>query len=298
MRLVLIKDDQVVNEFEFGKGPIYIGRHANSQVFLPDRNISRHHAVIFTTIDGQWVAEDLDSPNKTYLNNKPINKAEIKTGDVLKIGNFTIEINLEEDIETADAIYLEDTLQSTALGLEDTMTGEPRELQTIVRRPDIENAPSIKLPAKRSKDFIIAIETICKAGAIEKTLKALLSVVARQFAAYNVWCALRNQISGPMKWNAGKRRDGRSVELDELILGEKIKEAIGSGQFLLFPRIPPQMIVSEKIRSAMIAPISNITGCFGVLYVDNSMNREPYDLSDLDYLMLIAIHTAVILENY
>jgi hypothetical protein len=40
------------------------------------------------------------------------------------------------------------------------------------------------------------------------------------------------------------------------------------------------------------------TGCFGVLYVDNAMDHEQYNLSDLDYLMLLAISTAAILENF
>jgi hypothetical protein len=40
------------------------------------------------------------------------------------------------------------------------------------------------------------------------------------------------------------------------------------------------------------------TGCFGALYVDNATDHEQYNLSDLDYLMLLAISTAAILENF
>ena len=52
------------------------------------------------------------------------------------------------------------------------------------------------------------------------------------------------------------------------------------------------------IHSAMIAPVMGQAGCFGALYIDNDMSHEHYTLSDLDYLMLIAIHTAAILENF
>jgi GAF domain-containing protein len=48
----------------------------------------------------------------------------------------------------------------------------------------------------------------------------------------------------------------------------------------------------------MIAPIMDPTGCFGVIYVDNALEQQPYTLSDLDYLMMLAIHTAAILENF
>jgi hypothetical protein len=58
------------------------------------------------------------------------------------------------------------------------------------------------------------------------------------------------------------------------------------------------MEAKDRIRSAMIASIVRPTGCFGVLYVDNAMVNEHYSLSDLDYLMLIAMHTASILKKF
>ena len=45
----------------------------------------------------------------------------------------------------------------------------------------------------------------------------------------------------------------------------------------------------------MMAAIMRPSGCLGVLYVDNAMVHEPYSLSDLDYLMFIAIYTGSVL---
>ena len=61
MRLVVKRSGETVNEFRFSKGPIHIGRHKHSQVFLRDIMVSRQHAVIFATQDGKWIVEDLDS---------------------------------------------------------------------------------------------------------------------------------------------------------------------------------------------------------------------------------------------
>jgi pSer/pThr/pTyr-binding forkhead associated (FHA) protein len=298
MRLVVKQGNRLVNEFTFAKGPIYIGRHMHSQIFLPGRAVSRQHAVIFNTQDGKWMAEDLDSANKTYLNNNLIRKAEIKTGDILHITDFTIEINLEGNTGTGKAIDLEDTLIKTTYGSEDTLVTAPREMQIIVRRLDAEHAPDIKLPAKRTKDFVQATEVICKANGIDEVLRGLLDIAARQFKPYHTWCALRNQTTGPMTCHAGKKRGGETVQLSEIKLNEKIIEAVEKGRSLLLPRIPPQIEEDEKIRSAMIVPIVGQAGCFGVLYVDNDMAHEHYSLSDLDYAVLLAIHTAGILENF
>lgn len=286
MRLIVKQNGRKVNELQFTAGPVYIGRGANNQVFLPDRAVSRQHAVLFTTQDGKWMVEDLDSANKTYLNNKQIRKVEIKAGDVLKIANFTIKLELEASARADKDIHLEDTLITTA-----------REPQIIVRKADVEYAPDIKLPARRANDFLQATEAICKADSPEELLNVILKLTLNQFAAFHSWCALRDEPAGAMIYHAGRRSDGEKVELKQIKLGERITQAVEKGQFLLLPQVPTKT-KQDKIRSAMIAPIIDVTGCFGVVYVDNAMNQQCYSLGDLDYLMLVAIHTAAILENF
>jgi len=294
MRIVVKQGGQTTNEFRFTKGPIHIGRHTHSQILLPDGKVSRQHAVIFPTEDGKWTVRDLDSANKTYLNDKAIHEAEVKTGDHLCIADFTIEIDLIDEAGSA-----------RRLDLEDTLTTAFREPQTIVRRLDAEHAPDIRLPAKRTKDFIQATEAICRVNGPDEVLRALLKIAITQFAAYRTWCALRNEPKGPMTCHAGKNRDGQKVQLSDLELNEKITKSVERGEFLLLPRVP-QLALSlskgqkeaEKVNSAMIAPIVGASGRFGVLYVDNDRTQEQYSLSDLDYLMLLAIHTAAVLENF
>jgi len=286
MRLVVKQDGRKVNEFQFTAGPVYIGRGVNSQVFLPDRAVSRHHAVIFSTQQGKWMVEDLDSANKTYLKDKQVHKAEIKTGDVLKIVNFSIEIELDDGDKADKNIHMEDTLITTV-----------REPQIIVRKAEVEHAPDIRLPAKRAKDFLEATEAICKANSPEELLKVILNIALSQFAAFHSWCALRDEPAGAMTYYAGRRCDGQKLELYQIKLNEKINQAVEKGKFLLLPQASSQT-GQDKIGSAMIAPIADVTGCFGVVYVDNAVNQPCYSLGDLDYLMLVAIHTAAILENF
>lgn len=289
MRLTVKKAEQAVGQFQFSKGPVYMGRHPDSQVLLPDRKVSRQHAVIFTTPEGKWMVEDLDSANQTFLNGKAIHKAEIKTGDTISIADFTLEINLEDTSAAEEPTHLEDTLTAAS-----RVTRGP---QIIERKPDAEHAPELRFPAKRVKEFMHAVESICKANGPDELLQVLLNVILKQFSGHRSWCALRNQPTGPMTSHAGKSRDGKSVELIEIKLNEKITQAIEKGLFLLLPQVSTQT-GEAGVRSAMIAPILGPTGCFGVLYVDNTTDGEQYTLSDLDYLMLLAINTAAILENF
>lgn len=295
MRLILRKDGKTVKEFRFPKGPVYIGRHVHSQVFLPDREVSRQHAAIFATRDGKWMVEDLESANGTYLNGKKIHQEQLKSGDGLRLGGFAIEISLETGESAGEAVHLDDTLVPPISRPGATQPSPVPEI--IVRKPDVEHAPDIRLPARRAKEFLQATEMICRANGADEVLKALLSILLKDFAACHCWGALRNVAEGPMTCHAGRTQDGRAVELGEIIVKEKVTQAVDKKEFLLIPRVS-SATGEPKIRSAMIAPIIDPTGCFGILYVDNAIDQGQYTLSDLDYLMLLAIHTAAIVENF
>lgn len=314
MRLSVKQNGQPTRDFQFSKGPISIGRRPNNLLSLLDKTVSKEHAVISAAGGGKWFIEDLDSTNKTYLNDKPISKAEIKTGDRIRITDFTIEITFEEadtktdvsgsleDTQTGAPVSLEDTKANNSGSLEDTLKIEASlktpQHETVVRRPDAHHAPAMRLAAKRLTQFSYATEEICKAKDLEVLLSTLLKIILNQFTASRVWCALRDQPRGPIVLEAGKKRTGQKVELNDLQLSEKITEAMERGQSLVMPSVSAKMEEKERIRSAMIACIKRPKGCFGVLYVDNAMIHDHYSLSDLDYLMLLAMHTAAVLRNH
>ena len=291
MRLVVRQRDGDAKELQFTKGPVSIGRGADSHVFLPDRAVSRKHALINSTDDGGWTVEDMDSASKTYLNDEPIHRAKIKHGDSLRITEFIIEIIFEEETHADKAMQLDDTLH-----LEAALAVPPHE--TVIRKPDSGHAPAMRLAARRLMDFSRAAEAICEAGSLDELLLTLLATTLEQFDAFNVWCALRKQPGGPMICHTGKKRDGTAVDLGQLKLQQKITQAVEKGQFLVLPRVSAQIEEEEAIRSAMIAAIMRPGGCFGVLYVDNAMKDKHYSLSDLDYLMLIAMHTAAVMKKF
>jgi pSer/pThr/pTyr-binding forkhead associated (FHA) protein len=290
MRLLVKQKDGHAKEYQFVEGPISIGRAADSQVFLPDTTVSKEHARIFVTEDGKWVLQDMDSANKTYLNGEPVHKAEIKTGDSLRITDFSIEVKLEDEAPAESPAQLEDTLN-----LEAALTTPKHE--TVVRKPDAQHAPAMRLAARRLTDFSQATDLVAQTNTLEELLLALLNIMLKQFSAFHVWCALREQPSGPMTYHAGKRRDGKPVELSSLKLSDKINQAVEKGHSVVLPRVSASMEDTERIRSAMIAAIVGPSGCYGVLYVDNAMVHEHYSLSDLDYLMLLAMHTAAVLKR-
>ena len=296
IHLIVKRNDQKVNELSFDSTPIYIGRKAGIQVVLPDMSVSREHAMIDAKED-KWTIEDLDSANKTYLNGVAIHKAAIKSGDALKIADFVIEVDFKDDADKEAELT---PASDDTVSLETTETASlstPRD-EVIVRKPDGAHAPAMRLAARRLTDFAQAADLIGEAKDLNELVRTLLDVILKQFTAFRVWCGLRSQKTGPITFQAGKRRDGKPVEIGDIRLSNKITETFEKGQSLVLPQVSAKLEATERIRSAMITSIKGTKGCYGVLYVDNAMVHDHYSLSDLDYLMVLAMHTAAILKNY
>lgn len=305
LRLTIKQDGEVINELKFNNGPVNIGRHTDSQVHLPERRVSRHHAVIYKTPKKKWVLEDLDSTNKTYLNGYPVKKKTLKTDDVIKVDNFVIEVDFKEssDSDEQEAINLQDTLEKTAYGVKEEFSDSPSDTidaltpQTIVRRINHPSGPDIKLPIAKVRDFMNICEAVCKGVTLDEIKDALITTLSKQMSPSNCWCALRDQPSAAMAVVGGKKRDGKIVKMESLVLRDRIDQVIQKQHSLLFPRLR-RSSKTENIHSAIIAPIVGENGCYGVVYIDNDRSHEHYNLSDLDYLTLVLIHTAVVIENF
>lgn len=72
-------------------GIITIGRTNDNIIEYPNNFVSSKHAKI-NIIKGSLIVTDLNSTNRTYLNNKRVNSQELKTGDVIDIVGLKIII--------------------------------------------------------------------------------------------------------------------------------------------------------------------------------------------------------------
>ena len=90
--LVGTDDDSVT--FRLRPGAIKtIGRAPRADFFVNRALVSRLHCRL-TASDDKLEVEDLSSTNGTFVNGKRIKRAELKSGDRLKIGR--IELNVEK----------------------------------------------------------------------------------------------------------------------------------------------------------------------------------------------------------
>ena len=73
--------------YKLNPGNTTVGRHPESDIFLNDVTVSRHHCR-FVVSDESISVEDSGSTNGTYVNDQRIDAAGLSPGDEVMVGRF------------------------------------------------------------------------------------------------------------------------------------------------------------------------------------------------------------------
>ncbi|MFQ6021860.1 MAG: diguanylate cyclase [Acidiferrobacterales bacterium] len=82
------------------EGPMVIGRGLDADIRLEDDGVSRRHAQVTTTRDGDHILEDLGSSNGTFVNGSAIKHHTLKDGEKVQIGSVSVlKFSYQDDFE-------------------------------------------------------------------------------------------------------------------------------------------------------------------------------------------------------
>lgn len=110
-----------------------IGRSANNDICIPDRHVSRQHAVI-TYRDGIFMVSDLGSANGTFVNDQQISEPfPLFAGDVIRLFMPTVTFASATEEESRNAAAMGTLITSTfhTGKAQLVITSGPQEGQTI-----------------------------------------------------------------------------------------------------------------------------------------------------------------------
>lgn len=85
--LVVERGPRAGMTFVLPTGVTTVGRHPDSDIFLDDVTVSRHHCR-FTSSGSELIVEDSGSTNGTYVNDARVDSASLSPGDEVLIGRF------------------------------------------------------------------------------------------------------------------------------------------------------------------------------------------------------------------
>jgi pSer/pThr/pTyr-binding forkhead associated (FHA) protein len=88
--LVVERGPNVGSRFAVEKASTTVGRDPDSDIFLDDVTVSRHHAVVLQPEPTVHLVRDAGSLNGTYVNGERVEEAVLEHGDLVQVGLFKL----------------------------------------------------------------------------------------------------------------------------------------------------------------------------------------------------------------
>lgn len=93
--------------FDIKGNSTVVGRGRTCDLVLPDISVSRNHALIERSKEGdkfQYVIKDMGSKNSFFVNGQPTKGHRLKHQDRVTVGKFTLQFHLEPELEAQSAL--------------------------------------------------------------------------------------------------------------------------------------------------------------------------------------------------
>ncbi|MGD8701471.1 MAG: FHA domain-containing protein [Desulfosarcina sp.] len=95
--LVLVHEGLTIKRIPLDKAELRIGRRIDADIFIDDMLASQKHAKVVcienkdTPGGMDYVIEDLESTNHTFVNGEPVDRKQLVHSDVIRIGKHTFK---------------------------------------------------------------------------------------------------------------------------------------------------------------------------------------------------------------
>jgi hypothetical protein len=312
-----------------GGRPISIGRAKSSSLILDNASVSRLHAVLRTTPEGQWQIIDRASANGLHVNGTAIKEATLKPNDEVILGEYRLRY-LEDSPAREVVSYGTPQLpprvasaisQSAYSG---SFTGaQPISNATTGHGFHPASAEDRARAAERENRLLALLNRINKTlgelTTVPELTRRVLDLVLEMDGAERAFVMLldKDSIGGGDFSRGGygfepaliRYRKNASVAgaqpAPQLTISQSIiKQVMHGGLPLLVtdPQADPRLaasksIVAAGIQSAMCAPLGKREHRFGLLYADNPSRRGMFTVDDLNVFTVIAAQAGLAIDR-
>lgn len=105
--LVLTHEGLTLKKIPLEKSELNIGRHTDADIYIDDKLVSQHHAIIEVKQNpvhegsAEYFIEDLDSTNHTFVNNEEITRKKLVHEDQIRIGSHIFKF-IDENVSVGE----------------------------------------------------------------------------------------------------------------------------------------------------------------------------------------------------
>ncbi|MFL5330652.1 MAG: ATP-binding protein [Gemmataceae bacterium] len=278
-RLVVTEGVDEGREFDLVDPIVVIGRDSSSTIRLLDTEVSRRHAELRASEDGNgYSLHDTASANGVFLNGRAVTGAGLRAGDRIQIGRTTLVYGGVPG-EPSDSIIDEpfrvvtrpgDDLPSSIIQSIDAAEGSQ-----ILTRPEDENSAWLRTRLANLAIMYEAIQAVSHILDIDELLKKILELLFRSVEADRGCILLRNSNEDPLVPRAVRWRETGGprgeIAVSRTIIDHVLRQSEGvlvtdAGRDDRFAG--GASVVRFGIREAICVPMAGRHETVGVLYFD------------------------------
>lgn len=281
------------------KERLIIGRSSQCDLTLSGQLISRLHAEILFK-DDHFEVRDLGSANGTCVNGAPVSRAVISDGDLVKVGEATLTIQLGEpehrpqSLSSQVVMRRSPTLEANHI----FMQGQPSTLRTAMLGGDL-------VKAQRAQERLHALvgisENLARLRQLEVLYPLILDEVMRVVPAHRGALLIMDP-DGVTRPRAARNNEqpGGQVDVSQSVVREVVDKGVCiiSSDALLDEEIAvSESIMDLDIRAVLCVPIQYEQEVLGVLYTDAPGKDDVFSEEDLHFLSGVGGVAAVAITN-
>jgi adenylate cyclase len=321
-RLIIERPGAQPRLYELKDGStIYIGRAASNDITLPHSSISRSHALLEGKHD-VWVVKDQHSANGVLVNGVRIEHAELKSGDVIGLGDIKLRFeNMTSGTVVAKASpelasHLTQILdqESVAKLLEHSKSKPPSEWADS--RVDTDGRIEY---LKRENRLLTLLYQVSRAlgdkTSVEDVTECVLDLVLQIDGAERGYAMLLTEESLRATPQAAgnytflpailRYRHAPKSATPQMALSRAIIQQVmeSKGPLLVMDAKQDvrfsgsESMAMSGMQSAMCAPLASRDRLFGLLYVDNLSKRGTFLQEDLEVFAVIAAQAGLVIDQ-
>jgi serine phosphatase RsbU (regulator of sigma subunit)/pSer/pThr/pTyr-binding forkhead associated (FHA) protein len=297
--LLILKGANQGERYQLADDKVVLGRNPDCHVVIAGTAVSRAHANILR-VNGKYFIEDLESRNKTYVNNQeiaPLKQVPLQDNDRIKICDFLCTFNesafkpLPEALRPDEPEPSEDNQGSTTVEATVGNLGSNILLDTQ--------------PAEKLKALLEITSNLSQTLELDPLLPTIVDSLFQLFKqADRGFIILQDQTAKKLMPKVIKTRrlaDETTARFSRKIVNQCLEtvqallsdDATNDSRFAL-----SQSIADFRIRSVMCAPLWSQDGTgFGVIQLDTQDRTKKFTQDDLKLLMGVAGSASVALER-
>ncbi len=292
-----------------------IGRTTDegNQVQIDDRHISRQHACIHRD-DGQYVIEDLNSRNGTYLNQERIDRAPLKSHDKISIGRHRYLFLVQPETattsapqpsldETASISISHEELDLSAVWAQNATDAAHGFLNRKVA-PSAETGQKVPLAHQRLSLLYRLSEDLNAADQTGDVHTKGLALVMQAIPAAELVLVAQPAADGfnieAIQLRDREPVDGESVPVSQTVFDWVYREkvALVSQDLGADQRFQDSdSIQVHDLRSIVCVPIAGKEEVFGLLYAQANKLLSPFNRDDAEFVSAVANEMALNIAN-